>query len=242
MSNGEQETTDSGRPLSDQPQQLALQLEQRPALGREDFLVASSNAAAVAWIDRWPNWLAPAAVIVGPPGSGKSHLAQVWRVQSQAQAPSHEELLSVPARDFMGQANCCLVDDADRLAGQPEAEQALFHLYNLLRERQGQLLLTGQTAPNHWPLQLPDLRSRLATLVPVVLGLPDDALMQALLVKLFSDRQLAPGRGVVEYLVPRMERSYLAAQRLVEAIDQRSLAEKREVKLPLVRDVLDDQS
>ncbi len=225
---------ESARP----PRQLALELEPRPALGREDFLVASSNAAAVAWIDRWPHWLAPAAVIVGPPGSGKTHLAQVWRIGSQAQAPSHAALLSQPARDLMGGARCCLLDDADQLAGHHEAEQALFHLYNLLRERQGQLLLTGQTAPSRWPLALPDLRSRLMTLVPVELGLPDDALMQALLAKLFSDRQLAPGQGVVDYLVPRMERSYSAAQQIVEAIDKRSLAERREVKLPLVRDVL----
>ncbi|MFD1378958.1 P-loop NTPase family protein [Fodinicurvata halophila] len=115
-------------------------------------------------------------------------------------------------------------------------------MYNRLSQWQGNLLLVGRSLPMRWPLKMPDLRSRLSTAVPVELALPDDALMQALLVKLFSDRQLLPGKGVIDFLVMRMERSYAAASRIVAEMDARALEERREVRLPLARAVLNDVS
>lgn len=218
--------------------QLIFELPHRPALDREDFLVAPSNAEAVAWIDRWPDWPAPWLALAGPTGAGKTHLAQVWRARSGAVEIAPGELRERPVRDLLGPATSSLVDDAESVAGDSEAERGLFDLCNLLRERGGHLLLAGRQVPLRWPIELPDLRSRLATAVPAVLGPPDDALMQALLVKLFADRQLRPGQGVIDYLVMRMERSYAAAARLVEAIDRRALQDRREVRLPLAREVL----
>ncbi len=197
------------------PAQLALDLGHRPALGREDFLIAPCNEGAVAWIDRWPDWPGPALVIHGPAGCGKTHLAQVWRARAGTREDS-------------------VIEDADR----PGDDVALFHLFNRRAEDGGHLLLTARTPPARWPDRLPDLVSRLAAVPTVEIGPPDDILVTQVLVKLFADRQIEVGAEVVSYLVTHMERSFDAARQLVAAADTAALAAKRAVTVPLVRQVL----
>lgn len=221
-------------------QQIPLALEPRPALGREDFLVAPCNAVAAGWIDTWPDWPVPLVTLVGPAGSGKTHLAQVWRARSGAAELDPATGDAADLTEALGEAHAAVVDNAERLAGQPAGERGLFHLYNLMRERSGHLLLTARHPPSRWSITLPDLRSRLESGAVAALSEPDDALMGALLVKLFADRQLRPGAGVIDYLLLRMERSHAAACRLVARLDQRALAERRELRLPLVRAVLEE--
>ena len=147
------------------PAQLPLDLPHRPALGREDFLVAEANQTAVAWIDLWPGWPQPALVLHGPPGSGKTHLGQVWRHSSGAAQPDAARLLADDPPDLLGDGTDLLLDDADRVVGQARdrdvVERRLLHLYNVVRERGGHLLLTARGAPARWDVRLPDLRSRL---------------------------------------------------------------------------------
>ena len=211
----------------------------RPALGREDFLVAPCNEAAVAWLDRWPGWPGPALVIHGPPGSGKSHLAEVWRRRSGAEVVDAASLAH--AAPGGGQAAAALVlDGLGGLGGLggPIDERALLHTYNSVAERGGHLLLTALAPPARWPLALPDLVSRLRVAPSVALGLPDDALLAALMLKLFADRQIAVAPEVPAYVVPRIERTFEAAASLVERLDRAALAEGRPVTVPLVRAVL----
>ncbi len=205
----------------------------RPALGHEDFLVAPCNEAAVAWLDRWPEWPGPALVIHGPSRSGKSHLAEVWRRRSGALALEASALAQ--AATGSGEGAAALV--VDRLGG-PIDERALLHAYNGVAERGGHLLLTALTPPALWPLSLPDLVSRLRLAPAVAIGLPDDALLAALMVKLFADRQIALAPEVPAYVVPRIERSFEAVAHLVERLDRAALAEGRPVTVPLVRRVL----
>ena len=208
----------------------------RPALGREDFLVAPCNEAAVAWLDRWPDWPGPALVIHGPPGSGKSHLAEVWRRRSGAEVVDAASLAH--AAPGGGQAAAALVLDGLGGLGGPIDERALLHTYNSVAERGGHLLLTALAPPARWPLALPDLVSRLRVAPSVALGLPDDALLAALMLKLFADRQIAVAPEVPAYVVPRIERTFEAAASLVERLDRAALAEGRPVTVPLVRAVL----
>ncbi len=221
--------------------QIPLELPQRPALGRGDFLVTASNAEAVAWVDRWPAWPSIALALVGPAGSGKSHLAEVWRQVSGAPLVTPGDLATQSADGLLGSAMAVLVEEAEA-ALDAEGEEALLHLYNLLGERGGHLLLTGQQPPKRWPIRLPDLASRLATATVAELGPPDDALLQAVLVKHFADRQLPVGAEVIEFLQRRIPRSFAAARSVVAAIDRRALAERRRVTVAVARAALEDSS
>lgn len=218
--------------------QLPLELPHRPALGREDFLVAPCNEVAVAWIDRWPDWPSCGLALHGPAGSGKSHLAEVWRRVSGAVPVAAAALASQRPPDLLGAASSCVLDDAeDALASRP-GEEGLLHLINLLRERGGFVLLTGRRAPARWSVVLPDLRSRLSAIPAAALAAPDDALIEALLVKLFADRQLRVAPEVVRFLAARIERSFAAARAAVAALDGAALADRREITIPLARELL----
>ena len=221
--------------------QLILDLGHRPALGRQDFLVAPSNQLAVTWIDRWPDWPGPVLAIFGPAGSGKSHLLQVWRAMSGAELVEPAALQVDLLPELLGSNRCLALDGLDTaLGGEPQREEALLHLYNMIIERGGHLLLTGREAPARWQLGLADLQSRLTAVQTAELGPPDDDLIEALLVKLFADRQLMVGAEVVRFLLTRMERSFEAARGLVEEIDRRGLETRREITVPLARQVLQD--
>lgn len=213
--------------------QLPLDLGFRPALGRADFLVAPCNEAAISWLDRWPAWPAPALALYGRAGSGKTHLGEVWRALSGALAVATAALTPAAVPLLLGPATAALVDDADRAD-----EEALLHLYNLLAERSGHLLLVAREPPARWGIGLADLRSRLLAALAVAVEPPDDAVLGAVLVKLFADRQLEVGREVIAYLLVQVERSFAAAQQVVAELDTASLAEGRAVTVPLARAVL----
>jgi DnaA regulatory inactivator Hda len=213
--------------------QLPLDFGVRPALGRADFLVAPCNEAAIAWLDRWPRWPCPALALWGPAGSGKTHLAEVWRALSHAALIDALALTSARVPQLLGAATAAAVDDADRAE-----EEALLHLYNLVAERQGHLLLVAREPPSRWNISLPDLRSRLLASPAVTVEAPDDGVLGAVLVKLFADRQLSVGEEVVAYLLVQLERSFAAAQEAVAALDAASLAHGRRITVPLARQVL----
>jgi len=222
------------------PQQLPLDLGHRPALGREDFVVGPSNATAVGWIDRWPDWPQSILAICGPEGAGKSHLCRVWRMASGAIEVTADSLLAADAVQLLGDADAVVLDGcAAALAAQDEGARRLFHLYNVLKERGGSLLIAERTPPARWSIALPDLASRLGSIPAVEMAEPDEHFLQALLAKLFADRQLQISAKVVDYLLSRMERSFRGAQQVVEALDRAALAKGSRVTVALARRVLD---
>jgi DnaA regulatory inactivator Hda len=219
--------------------QLTLALGHRTALGADDFLVGESSREAVAWIDRWPDWPVAGLVIAGPAASGKTHLAEVWRRRSGARAIAARTLGRADVAE-LARAHAVVVDDADRSAAEGDLdERALLHLFNLAREQGGYLLLTGRSPPARWALALPDLRSRLATLPVATLAPPDDAVLAAVIVKLFADRQLRVEPEVVAYMVNRLDRSFAAAAAAVDVLDRAALAQRRPITIPLARGALD---
>ncbi len=217
------------------PGQLAFDLASRPALGRSDFLVAPCNAAAVALIDRWPDWPGTTLVLHGPPGAGKTHLAEVWRRRTGASRLEAGALSAAQAARFAdeGVAQTIVEDVAPGVD-----ETALLHLLNVAAERGGHVLLTASTPAAAWRLGLADLVSRTRAAPSVALAMPDDRLLGALLIKLFAEREITPPSAVVAYLVPRIERSFAAAHAAVATLNRAAFAERRPITVPFARTVL----
>lgn len=216
--------------------QLILDLAHRPALGEEDFLISGSNQAAANMIDRWPDWPHWAVVVVAPAGAGKTHLANVWRLRSAAarlEAATLEE--ADVARAQSAVPGAILVEDLHAGIGN---ERIFFHLLNLVREHKLSMLLTSRAAPGELDVPLPDLRSRLRALPLVTISPPDEALLKAVLVKHFADRQLAVEPPVVNYIALHMEQSMEAAAAVVDAIDRRAMASHRKVTRALAAEIL----
>jgi DnaA regulatory inactivator Hda len=231
-------TADSGGPGrldSASALQLVLDLPLPDGDRLEDFLRSPANASALDAVLAWPDWPSPAVLLWGPSGSGRSHLARIWARASGAAMLNGNRLGAAPGLlAQLGATRHCVVDDADQV----QDDVTLFHLYNLIAGQGGQLLLTACRPLGGWGIELPDLSSRLRTAWSCRIGQPDDALLEAVLVKQLQDRQLMVLPGVLSYLVSHMERSFAAARRLVRELDRASLRARRPITLPLARAVL----
>jgi chromosomal replication initiation ATPase DnaA len=215
-------------------EQLVLDLPHRAALGAHDFLISPSNKVAADMIDLWPDWPLASVAVVAPAHAGKTHLANVWRLRSgAARLLAH----ALGEADVLGAAAHGAVLVEDLHAGIAD-ERALFHLLNLVREHKLTMLLTSRTPPGELQVTLPDLRSRLRALPVVAIAPPDEALLKAVLVKHFADRQLAVEPGVIAYIALRMERSMEAAATTVAEIDRAAMAAHRRVTRALAAQVL----
>ena len=213
--------------------QLPLPLESSQRFGRTDFVAGPANRAALAFLDAWPDWTAPAAALFGPPGSGKTHLVHVWAERAGAkivEAAAIGETFELPS-------GALAVENAGPQALSDAAERALFALI----ERGGPLLLTGHEPPAVWPARLPDLISRFKSLLAFPLWAPDDELLAAIARKLFSDRQLPVPEAVVGQMIKALERSPAAVRAFVARADREALARKCPVSVALVRELLASQ-
>jgi chromosomal replication initiation ATPase DnaA len=213
--------------------QLAFDLPAAEAMTRADFFVAPSNALALQTVEAWRDWPDRKLMLIGPEGSGKSHLARIWAQQADAVILSAADLAAADIASLTGRA--VAVEDVDRIG---PAEAQLFHLHNLATTT-GALLLAARTPPRDWGLRLADLFSRMQATPIAALAAPDDALLSAVLVKLFADRQVAVAPNLIPYLISRMPRSIGAARALVAALDARALAAGRPITRALAGEMLD---
>jgi chromosomal replication initiation ATPase DnaA len=216
------------------PRQLALELDHRESFDRADFLAAPGNAAALALIDGWPDWPGRVVALTGPEGAGKSHLAAIWAHSAGARLVACRAIdaRSVPQALSTG---ALVIEDA---CERDLDEAAMFHLLNLAHEERAFVLLTAREAPALWPVALPDLASRLRAMPAVALAAPDDALLRAIMVKLFADRQLAVDEALIGYLMTRIERTCAAARAAVAELDRVALRLKRPVNRALAGEIL----
>ena len=219
-----------------QPRQLAFALPHAESLTRDNFLEGPANAAGLALVDGWPDWPNRIMLLVGPEGSGKSHLAAIWAEQAGARSiPAHAlTAVAVPGALATG---ALVVED---LKSPDLDERAVFHLMNLAREETAFVLITARTPPTALQIELRDLRSRLRAVPTVLLLPPDDQLFRALIVKFCADRQLIVDETVVSYLASRIERSYAAVRQAVELLDTEALRLGRPVTRALAADLLRD--
>jgi chromosomal replication initiation ATPase DnaA len=214
--------------------QLAFDLPTTAAMQREDFFVTPANTLALTAMDNWQTWPLGRMLLVGPKGTGKTHLARIWATAAGA--------MMVSAADLGGAdlpllaTGPLVVEDADLLP--TDAQAALFHLHNMLSGKP--LLITAGAAPRDLPITLPDLASRLQAMPITRLDAPDDALLTAVLVKLFADRQITVPANLINYLIIRMDRSLHAAGQLVATLDARALALGRPITRALAAEMLDN--
>lgn len=220
------------------PRQLPLAMPHQAAMNREDFLVGEGNREAAAFIDAWPDWPASVVLLIGPNGSGKTHLVNIWASKSRAAVVNASDLGGADPADLI-LTGAVAVEDADDPALD---ENALFHLLNAARGRGASVLITAHSVPAVWGVTLPDLLSRLRAAQPAFLGPPDDELLQKVMIKLLADRQLAIDAGVLDYILLRMERSCAAACALVDALDRESLARGRRITKAIAAEVLAPES
>jgi chromosomal replication initiation ATPase DnaA len=207
--------------------QFTLPISLPPVFSEDNFFVAGCNQEAHRWIMRWPDWKTHALIIYSPTGAGKSHLGHIWAERANAKTTT------LPLAPETVRGNL-LIEDIEKITD----EQALFHLLNLAKENKYSLLLTSNVAPNRLPFELPDLTSRLLALPAIGIGAPDDMLLAAVLHKQFADRQLKVEDGVIAFLLPRIERSFTQAVKIVDILDKKALAEQRNLTVPFVKRVL----
>lgn len=224
--------------MSVQPEQIPFDLGHRNALGRDDFLVTDSNRDAVAWIDLWPEWPAPCLVLYGPVASGKTHLGAVWAEKSSAICVKSSSLRFDTVRDIADLSDHIIIEDVDDLIGDRQTETGLFHLYNIFKEENKTFLITMTEPPIHRDFEVKDLASRLRAAPSVAIREPSEDLLGAIMVKSFNDRQLYLGADVLQYILPRIERSFEAVRNLVGEIDRQAMIEKRNVTIPFIREIL----
>ena len=213
-------------------EQLPLEFDHEEQTSRDDLMVSAPLDAAVAMIDSWPDWPSPWVILAGPVGSGKSHLANIWRETAGAVDIMPEKGSNAAEAAAHGPV---VFEDADR---RPFDETELFHVMNAVREHKTSLLMTSRTWPSSWPVQLADLRSRLKAATVVEIGEPDQELLVQVLVKLFADRQLFVDDRLVVYIAERMERSLDAARRIVERLDRLALSRGVKISRALAAEVL----
>ncbi|MGB6543473.1 MAG: chromosomal replication initiator DnaA [Xanthobacteraceae bacterium] len=223
--------------MSSPPRQLALALDHAENYAREDFLSGPCNEGPLALIDCWPDWPANAIALIGPEGSGKTHLASMWAAAAGARVISARAIGDADLPSALA-TGALVVEDAAAAAD----ERALFHLINLAREEKAFLLFTARAAPATWPTSLPDLVSRLRALPLVTLQAPDDAMLRAVMVKVAGDRQLALDESVVSYLSTRIERSFAAARAAVIALDNEALRQRRPASRALAAEIFREQA
>lgn len=215
------------------PRQLVLALDHSVSFAREDFLSGPSNIAALTLLERWPDWPDRIVALIGPEGSGKSHLAAIWAEAAGARVLS-AKLLSITDVPAALATGALIVEDLELL---DLDEQALFHLINLAREERAYMLLTARSAVSGFPVTIRDLASRLRAVPAVMVTPPDDTLLRALLVKLAADRQLALDESLLNYLVNRIERSFAAAHAAVQRLDHEAMRQHRPVTRALAAEV-----
>ena len=222
--------------------QTAFSFDSAPEMGRDDFMISNCNKEAFAAVDAWPNWVSDGLVLYGPKGSGKTHLAHLFKEKINA---AHTK----PARISFYECSQINMHNLERICESADViimenlnekvnQEALFHLFNHFSLNKKYMLWTAQISPARMNFSLKDFQSRIDMLPAIEIKEPDDVMLRALIVKLFNDRQLMISPDILEYIVANTERSFAYVESLVKEIDEISLAYKTTVNYKVVREAL----
>lgn len=217
-------------------QQLLLPLSLSTKNPLDNFVVGDSNWEAFTWIQRWPEWPVKHLAIHGEACSGKTHLAKWFQIKSNAYWINDKDLDQEPHMSIQ-KGKSFIIDNYDAI----HDENWMFHFYNLTKEHGLDVLYCGRQSPGQSLFTLPDLRSRMRSILSVTINSPDELLLQ----KIFRQRLGDFGiflpddfDEICHYVLNRIERSYASLNALVLKLNDVLLREQRAFSLPLVRDVL----
>ncbi len=214
--------------------QTSLDLTLKPTFHAKDFVCTQRNQTAFSWIEKWPQWPTPCLILYGPKGCGKTHLAHIWADKANAKLLQPEQWQNLSLEDFSKNPHSLVLEDITA----PFDATHMLHLYNLIQENKKYLLITAETPVPMWKISLPDLQSRLQSASAVEIDHPDDELLKAVMVKLFADQQVSVETSVLDYLLPRIERSFASVQAIVRHINAFAFAKQRKITVPLVAQAL----
>ena len=224
-------------------EQLIFKLSRRQAYNREDFFVSKTNSLAVKILENWQNFSSSGLVIVGPSACGKTHLAAVWSKETSAKSYDISTFVGIDINHLIDE-KFIVLEDVEKLEFISKdkrliIEENILHIFNSLSANKGKILFTSCKFPRFWEIGLKDLLSRLMTLTTLELNIPDDNLLAAVMAKQFQDRQINVDDEVLKYAISRMERSFLFAKTLVEALDVESLKLKKPIKKNMVNEIIE---
>jgi chromosomal replication initiation ATPase DnaA len=201
---------------------------------QDDFVVSSCNIDAFRMVTTWPRtWENHCLIINGGAASGKTFLTKIWQEASSA------KYIDINNTDKLFQSSApenIIIEDIEKLL--PQHEEKIFHIYNNILNGKGSLLITSAKPIISLDIKTPDLRSRLSAATIINILQPDNELLKALLFKHFSDMQITVSTAVIDFLIPRIERSFESVYNVVELINKRSLESKRNITIPFIKEIL----
>lgn len=225
-------------------QQLLLNLTVKPNYSEADFVESPCNWEAAQWIKRWPDWPMKMIAIYGEPGCGKTHLAHIWHEKANARFLTSTDILNLTPIEATKNEQAFILDDADALfqkeGSESVNEDRIFHFYNLVKEKGADLLICSHRPPTQWNVKLPDLRSRLTTILSISVNSPDEDALRAVLFKLCSELGMSLSPEVADYILRRVERSFENVRTFVNILNQNTLSTHRQLTLGLVREILNE--
>ena len=222
-------------------EQLILSLSLKEALEKEDFFISPSNLHSVTLMGNIEHWSSGALLLVGPKGSGKTHLSLVWSRENNAKQIALESVIPEIERGLNYDSVCIedlhLIEDIG-IHKKPIIEEGIFHIINSIRSRGGKLLISSSKTPNTLALSLRDLVSRLQSFSNTRIREPDDSLVMALLLKYFNDRQIYIKHSILTYMATRIDRTYSAIYEFVKSLDHKSLVLNTKITRTLIDETL----
>ena len=218
--------------------QLTIEMPKRTALNREDFLVNVRNKVAVDFIDNFYKKSIKLGILIGPKGSGKTHLVNVFCKSLEGVNWSFLSSENKNIYDIFNTNDVIIIENINNFHSK-QKEEFLFHSINLSKELNKALLLTSSLQVSKLNFKMSDLVSRLEAMNTASIEEPDDTLMEALIIKLFNDRQISVKPKTVNFLMQRIERSYLGVSEIIELIDKVSLSQKKSISIKLIKGLID---
>jgi len=213
--------------------QLLLDFDIKKNFNDHDYYVSDSNYFAFNLIDKWPRWEKRILNISGDKFSGKTHLANIFKLKSSALF-LNENQINDDLFKKIKLHECIIVDGFSNSID----EKLTYAILNLVDQDSKYLLINSETPLGEINFNLPDLASRSKNLLHAKIDPPDDDLIFAIILKNFSDRQIKLEKKIIEFIINRIDRSYSKISEFIYKIDELSLKKKKPINLKTIKEIL----